>query len=104
MENEFHQLLVGWDGKIVDFFQFVQYDFAFTFDDGIIDVALIFKKVPENVFVKAGFGNNSKHKTAEVAKGNALEDQTAVADAETSEKAASDEVATENKETEKIRN
>lgn len=63
-------------------------------------VALIFKKVPENVFVKAGFGNNSKHKTAEVAKGNALEDQTAVADAETSEKAASDEVATENKETE----
>lgn len=63
-------------------------------------VALIFKKVPENVFVKAGFSNNSKHKTAEVAKGNALEDQTAVADAETSEKAASDEVATENKETE----
>lgn len=63
-------------------------------------VALIFKKVPENVFVKAGFGNNSKHKTAEVAKENALEDQTAVADAETSEKAASDEVATENKETE----
>lgn len=63
-------------------------------------VALIFKKVPENVFVKAGFDNNSKHKTAEVAKGNALEDQTAVADAETSEKAASDEVATENKETE----
>lgn len=63
-------------------------------------VALIFKKVPENVFVKAGFSNNSKRKTAEVAKENALEDQTAVADAETSEKAASDEVATENKETE----